>query len=138
MLSPQQNTTTKVLELFSFLLSTSLKTYNITNIFVSFSNGNQPLQTLILIAQDTSTYVNDFAWKTIGGAIAAKIQKPIWSCIMPDWSIDRKIGHLFMRSIAKTELYITYQIEQEKPAEIQGTVCPAIGNKAIFNTHQHT
>ena len=43
-----------------------------------------------------------------------------------------------MRSIAKTELYITYQIEQEKPAEIQGTVCPAIGNKAIFNTHQHT
>ena len=43
-----------------------------------------------------------------------------------------------MRSMAKTELYITYQIEQEKPAEIQGTVCPAIGNKAIFNTHQRT
>ena len=43
-----------------------------------------------------------------------------------------------MRSMAKTVSYITYQIEQEKPTEPQGTICPANGNKAIFNNHQHT
>jgi len=50
----------------------------------------------------------------IGGARAAKIQKT-------DMKLHCARLIKFMRSMAKTELYITHQIKQEKPIELQGT-----------------
>lgn len=49
------------------------------------SHGDKPLfrtefSFTLGLRETEITYVNDFPWKMIGGAIAANMQKPMWNC----------------------------------------------------------
>ena len=80
------------------------------------------------------TYVNDFPWKTIGGAIAAMTQKPICSCIIPKPLTEGIVNYLYGKIPALCER-LTYQVKQEKPTELECTICPAYWKQTTINNN---
>lgn len=70
--------------------------------------------------------------------MAAKMQNPMWSCIMQIHKIDNKISkaiNLTWRIYVQDALKKydkTYQVEHEKPTELQSTIRPAGFNKTCI------
>ena len=57
---------------------------------MEFYNGSYDVDWIKVVV----AYVNDFPWNTIGGAMAAIMQKPMWICTKQQqdkkmWSCDK-------------------------------------------------
>ena len=82
------------------------------------------------------TYVNDFPWNTMGGAMAAIMQKPMCICTKYHWKqiiwcvwelrSDNSWSSSIQMSYDCQIKYLarSYQVTEEKPSETESTVSP--------------